>query len=178
MIARAACALVLVSMLLLGGCSANKETDSTPIVLEADAPTLAPREGFYLFEPARTHRVGGLMISDVTMQAVRRVYRDRIEYSVRFGFFGQSWEESENTIRQLVSAYDSCRGKVVPSIDVIVNSWAQVDGTSGTFGFSLLNDEMSVDGHNLGPAQVFIEGARNVLSDIDRLHGIEPATRP
>lgn len=119
----------------------------------------------------------GLWKFPLELQPVRRTFDGRTRYTVRFRFVGKSWEEEEATIRNLTTAYKAYKDVKVANNEVVLNSWISVQGASESFEYSLLDDEMNIDGTSVGKAAAFMEAANLVLEETDRMKSVSPAVR-
>lgn len=148
----------------------------------AAAETTYAQGSVVLFEPGRSHQVGEVSALfwkvPLELQPVRRVSDGRTRYTVRFTIAGKSWEEEEATIRNLTTAYKAYKEAKVENTEVLLNSWISVQGVSGAFEYSLLDDEMNIDGTSVGKAAAFMKAANLVLEETDRMKAVSPTVSP
>ena len=135
-----------------------------------------------VFEPGPSHQVGEISALywkvPLELQPVRRTTDGHTRYTVRFTIAGKSWEEEEATIRNLTTAYKAYKNAKVQNTEVLLNSWISVQGVSGAFEYSLLDDEMNIDGTNVGKAATFMKAANRVLEDTDKMKPVSPTVSP
>jgi hypothetical protein len=167
--------LVSLSLVVIcSGCGPKWETpDETKDTVQGSV---------FLFEPGPSHQVGQIDAIfwkvPIELQPVRRVAGGKARYTVRFTLGGNSWEEEEATMRNLVVAYDAYKGKKSDDPNLIVNSWVSVQGTSGVFEYSLLDDEMNINTVDVGKAAAFVKAVKAVLDDLTRMKDVDPAVNP
>ncbi|MCB1210841.1 MAG: hypothetical protein KDK97_16075 [Verrucomicrobiales bacterium] len=154
-----------------------------PKWLKPDATEVTYAQGsVVLFEPGRSHQVGEVSALfwkvPLELQPVRRVSDGHTRYTVRFTIGDKSWEEEEATIRNLTTAYEAYKDAKVSNTEVLLNSWISVQGVSGAFEYSLLDDEMNIDGTNVGKAAAFMKAANLVLEETDKMKSVSPTVSP
>jgi hypothetical protein len=112
------------------------------------------------------------------VQPIRRIYSEGIVYTIRIQSSDEAWEDDEDTMRQLVSAYDRSRGLSKSASVVIQMTWVDVEGDQGTYTFPLEGAWMSMGTQPLGKTRDFMEAVRGALADIDRMRMVAPSLKP
>jgi hypothetical protein len=165
---------LMVMMCSIGFVAAGHAEETNPAPATAPA-TPVPRERFVVREPGPSRKIGY-----VTVQPLRRVYSDGIVYTIRFQWSDESWEDDEDTMRQLVAAYDRSRGLSKSASVVIQMTWVDVEGDQGTYSFALEDGSgwMSMGARALGKTKDLMEAVRGALADIDRMRMVAPTLKP